>query len=121
MKNSYRWQLYITAHTYLFGIPFLMFPNVVLPLMGFETTEEPWIKVAGLLFMVIGTTALSVYRLQIKQMLMPSVIVRLAVCVILTYFALLTSSVFFYLLTAIIFVGVAGSAISYYTEVARQK
>lgn len=121
MKNSFRWQLYITAHTFLFGIPFLLFPNKVLPLLGFEPTDEPWIKVAGILFLVIGTTALSVVRHKIEEMLLPSVIVRIAVCAILFNIAFVTSSVFLYVLTVIIFVGVVGSTISYYTEFATKK
>ncbi len=118
MKHSFRWQLYITAHTFLFGIPFLLFPNQVLPLIGFEPTNEPWIQVVGLLFLVIGTTAVSVYQNQIKEMLLPSVIVRFAVCTILLYLALDTNSFFLYVLTIIIFIGVVGSATSYYTEAA---
>jgi len=120
MKHSFRWQLYITAHTFLFGIPFLLFPNLVLPLIGFGPTNEPWIRVVGLLFLVIGGTAVSVYQNQIKEMLLPSVFVRFAVCAILLYLALVTSSFFLYALTIIIFIGVVGSATSYYTEIASQ-
>ena len=120
MKHSFKWQLYITAHTFLFGIPFLLFPNQVLPLIGFEPTNEPWIKVVGMLFLVIGSSALSVYQNKIKEMLLPSVIVRFPVCAILLYLALVTSSLFLYALTIIIFIGVVGSASSYYTEIANQ-
>lgn len=120
MDKSFKWQLYITAHTFLFGFPFLLFPNQVLPLIGFGPTNEPWIKVVGLLFLVIGSTALSVYRNKIKEMLLPSVFVRFAVCAILFYLALVTNSFFLYALTIIIFIGVAGSASSYYTEIASQ-
>jgi len=120
MDKSFKWQLYITAHTFLFGIPFLLFPNQILPLIGFEPTNEPWIKVVGMLFLVIGSSALSVYQNKIKEMLLPSVIVRFPVCAILLYLALVTSSFFLYALTIIIFIGVVGSASSYYTEIANQ-
>ena len=116
MKNSFKWQLYITAHTFLYGIPFLFFPNKVLPFLGFEMTSEPWIKISGMLFLVIGFTAITVYRHQIKAMLLPSIIVRGSICGILLSLDFAKNPVFFYILIVIIFIGLVGSSISYYTE-----
>jgi hypothetical protein len=116
MKRSYLWQLYITGHTLLFGIPFLLFPNQVLPWLGFRTTDEPWIRIAGILFIVIGLTAFTVYRKQIKDMILPGISVRVLVVIMLGYLALKSNAVFLYILVGIVLIGVVGSATSFYTE-----
>jgi len=116
MKNSFRWQLYITAHNVLFGVPFLFFPNTVLPIIGYEPTNEPWIRVAGILFLVIARMSYGVYEHHLKELLLPSIQLRLAISCFLLYFAFESSSIFFYSLTVIIFIGVVGSSLSYYTE-----
>jgi hypothetical protein len=116
MKRSYLWQLYITGHTFLFGIPFLFFPNQVLPWLGFRTTDEPWIRIAGILFIVIGLTAFTVYRKQIKEMLLPSISVRVLVVFLLGVLAFRSNAIFLYILTGIVLIGVVGSATSFYTE-----
>jgi len=36
------------------GLGFLFMPNVVLPLFGFATTTESWVRVVGLLATIIG-------------------------------------------------------------------
>lgn len=114
--NSYSWQLYITAHTWLFGIPFLFFPNQVLPWLGFSTTQEPWIRVVGILFLVIGHTAYSVYKNRIQGMLISSIHVRIIVVTTIMILAYLSSSLFLYILAGIIMLGVIGSVYCYYNE-----
>jgi len=114
--NSYRWQLYITAHTWLFGVPFLFFPNQVLPWLGFSATQEPWIQVAGILFLVIGYTAYGVYKKQIQEMLLSSIKVRILVVITIMVLAYLSSSLFLYIMSSIIMLGVIGSAYCYYNE-----
>lgn len=121
MKASYWWQLYITAHTWLFGIPFLFFPNQVLPWIGYEPTNEPWIRLAGMLFLVIGSTAITVFRHNIREMLLPSISIRLLVIVILAYLGMLSNSFFLYILAGIILIGVVGSSVCYYTELSEIK
>lgn len=116
MNKSFLWQLYITGHTLLFGIPFLFFPNTVLPWLGYESTSGPWVRLAGILFIVIGSTAYTVYRHRIREMLLPSINLRISIVVILLIPGVKSSSLFLYILAAIIFVGVVGSAVCYYTE-----
>jgi hypothetical protein len=36
------------------GLGFLLLPNTILPLIGFPTTAEVWIRVAGLLVVILG-------------------------------------------------------------------
>ena len=116
MQNSFLWQLYITGHTLLFGIPFLFFPNTVLPWFGYAPTTEPWIRLAGILFIVIGSTAYTVYRHRIREMLLPGINLRILVVALLVILGMRSDSVFLYILSGIVFIGVVGSAFCYYTE-----
>ncbi len=36
------------------GLGFLLAPNVPLDLLGFPTTTEPWIRVVGMLLLILG-------------------------------------------------------------------
>jgi hypothetical protein len=121
MKRSFLWQLYITAHTALFGIPFLFFPNQFLPWIGFQTTHEPWIRVAGILFLVIGVMTYSVYKNQIKAMLLPGINTRAAVVLVLLYLAYQIHSLFILIMAMIILIGVVGSIFSYRDDFLRLK
>jgi len=69
------------------------------------------------LFIVIGLTAFTVYRKQIKEMLLPSISVRVLVVFLLGYLALKSNAVFIYILAGIVLIGVVGSTTSLYTEI----
>lgn len=38
----------------IFGVLFFVVPNSILPLLGFATTTEPWIRLTGLLAAILG-------------------------------------------------------------------
>jgi hypothetical protein len=116
VQRSFLWQLYITFHTFLFGIPFLFFPNLVLPWVGFPPTDEPWIHVAGILFLVIGMSSYSVYKNRSREMILPGVKVRSAVVLVLLYLAYQVESLFILIMAAIILIGIMGSIVSYKQE-----
>jgi hypothetical protein len=48
--SSLVWGVYLIVA----GLGFLFIPNVVLPLFGFSTTTEVWIRVVGLLVAILG-------------------------------------------------------------------
>jgi len=48
--SSMVWGVYLIVA----GLGFLLLPNVVLPLFGFSTTTEVWIRVVGLLVAILG-------------------------------------------------------------------
>ncbi len=41
MEKSFLWQLYVMTYTLFLGLPLLFFPNALLPMIGFNTTDEP--------------------------------------------------------------------------------
>lgn len=48
--SAFVWGVYLVGA----GLGFLIFPNLVLPIFGFPTTSEVWIRVVGLLVAVLG-------------------------------------------------------------------
>jgi len=113
MNKSYFWQLYITGHTYLFGIPFLFFPNQVLPWLGFPPTNEPWIRIAGILFLLIGYSSYSAYKIRLRETIIPSIKARSAVVLVLLYLTYRVHSWFIFIMAIIVLIGVVGSIVSY--------
>jgi len=41
MEKSFLWQLYVMTYTLFLGLPLLFFPNALLSMIGFNTTDEP--------------------------------------------------------------------------------
>ena len=54
MSNSSRSITVFGIYLFLSGISFVFLPNVILPLFGFPVTTEVWIRLAGLLVLILG-------------------------------------------------------------------
>ena len=112
MVKSFVWMLYVTAYTLLLGLPLLLFPNAVLPLIGFNTTEEPWVRLVGGL-LALSYITLTIYRKQIRDMLIPSAGVRSGIIAVLVTLGYTGGHPFFYVVAAIMLIGVLGTFASY--------
>jgi hypothetical protein len=71
------------------GLSFIFIPNIVLPLFGFGITTEIWIRVLGLLVMIVGIYYLSCARNEIQSFFQVSVFGRVAFCIGLVTLAFL--------------------------------
>lgn len=111
--TSFQWQLYVTTYTSLLGIPLLLFPDAVIPYLGFNPTGEVWVRLTGGLLVALGGITFSIYRLRIREMIMPSVYVRLGIGVILLLLGLAGYPPFLFAMAAIVLVGVAGTVVSH--------
>lgn len=58
LEKSFLWQLYVTTYTLFLGLPLLLFPNALLPMIGFNTTDEPWVRVAGGMLLALSYISL---------------------------------------------------------------
>jgi len=54
MSNAAKSILVFGIYLVVIGLGFLVVPNTVLALFGFPTTNEPWIRVVGLLVLILG-------------------------------------------------------------------
>jgi hypothetical protein len=61
------------------GISFLFIPNVVLPVFRFEKTKEPWIRVIGLIVIVLAYYYISAAQAELVPFFEASVFGRLII------------------------------------------
>jgi len=54
MSRAAKSLLVFAGYVALTGTGFLLVPNILLPLLGSSTTTEPWIRVVGLLVLVLA-------------------------------------------------------------------
>ncbi len=71
------------------GLSFIFIPNIVLPLFGFATTTEVWIRLAGLLTAILGMYFLYSVRYDDRHFFRATVYARLIFFSGVTSFAIL--------------------------------
>ena len=65
------------------GLGFLVMPNTILGLLGVPSTEEPWIRIVGMVMVVIGYYYFQTGRNDVKEFFMWTVQGRVGVFVVL--------------------------------------
>jgi hypothetical protein len=111
-----RWQLYVATYTFLLGLPLLVFPNAVIPLLGFAPTEEPWVRIAGMFLLGLTIISFGTFRSPTAGSIRGSIIVRIWFIVVLVALAAAGYPWSLYLIATIVLIGVIGSAHAYVTE-----
>ena len=106
---TYRWMLYVTTYTLALGLPLVVSPNVALPLIGFPPTQEPWVRLVGALLIALSAVTFTVYRKRIREMIVPTVIVRSWLILVLLALAVAGYPPFFYVMAGIVLIGVVGT------------
>jgi hypothetical protein len=76
-------------YIFVVGLSFIFIPNLVLPLFGFATTTEVWIRVLGLLTTILGTYYLYCAYHNLRLFFRATVFGRMAFCVGLITLAVL--------------------------------
>lgn len=71
------------------GLSFVLIPNTILPLFGFPTTTEVWIRVVGLLASILGIYFLYSVRHDDHHFFRATVLGRIVFCIGVITFALL--------------------------------
>jgi len=79
------WSFYLIA----LGLILVVAPNVLLTLFGFSPTEEVWIRVAGMLLLILAYYCFEAARLELVSFFEWSIKARSAVIVFFTLFVLL--------------------------------
>lgn len=109
---TYRWMLYVTAYTVLLGLPLLLFPNVLLPLLGFRTTGEPWVRIAAALLVGLSFLTFTIYRRRVAEMIVPTMFVRLWIAGVLIVLGFSGYPAFLFVMAGAVLVGVVGTLAS---------
>lgn len=113
MKSPLHWQLYVAAYTFLFGLPLLVTPDFVLPLLGFDPTPGPWVRLVGMLLLSLSVVSYGIYREKVANLVPYSIGVRAFIMVVLLALAIVGHPPFLYVMCAIVGLGVAGSIYTY--------
>ncbi|HEY2982267.1 MAG TPA: hypothetical protein VGJ22_13865 [Anaerolineales bacterium] len=71
------------------GLSFIFIPNIFLPLLGFPATTEVWIRMVGLLALILGMYFLYSVRYNDRLFFRATIIARLMFFTGVTAFALL--------------------------------
>ncbi|HUT15560.1 MAG TPA: hypothetical protein VMY98_04870 [Anaerolineae bacterium] len=71
------------------GIGFLLIPNVLLTLSGAPTTDQPWIRVVGLLVLALGYYYVQAARKDLSEFFPFTVHTRAALFLVFAVFVLL--------------------------------
>lgn len=89
MSNPAKSILVFGIYLALTGLGFLVVPNVLLALFGFATTTEPWIRVVGLLVLILAYYYIEAARNEVKPLFRWSLYCRPAAFVVFTVFVVL--------------------------------
>lgn len=71
------------------GLGFLVIPNVPLRLLGFATTDQPWIRVVGMLLLLVAYYYIQVARNEVETVFRWTVHARSSVIVFFAVFVAL--------------------------------
>jgi hypothetical protein len=112
-----RWQLYVAAYAFLLGVPLLLFPNVVIPWLGFAPTEEPWVRIVGMFFLGLTLISISIFLSPTARSIKGSIAVRSWFIVVLYALALSGFPWGLHVIATLALVGVIGTAHAYWREV----
>jgi len=78
-----------SIYLYLLGLILVAFPNVLLSLFRLPQTNEVWIRVVGMLVLILGYYFTTAARNELTSFLRASVVARLTVPVFFVVFVLL--------------------------------
>jgi pimeloyl-ACP methyl ester carboxylesterase len=116
LPKTAQWLLYVAAYTFFAGLPLLLFPNTILPLLGFAPTEEPWVRTTGMFLIGLTIISLSVFRSPTASMIKATILARTWFTIVLFTLAIVGYGWGFYLLAGIVLIGVVGSICTYRHE-----
>lgn len=88
------------------GLPFLLAPNFMLPMLGLERTDEIWIRILGMLVLAVSVYYATSIREENIAFARTSVRGRLIFCVGLTGLALMYGQ-YIFILFAVLEAGLA--------------
>ena len=81
-----------SIYMFVLGIVLLAFPNFLLGLFGIPETTEVWVRVVGMLVLILGVYYFQAARNELAAFFIASVLGRFSVLVFLTAFVLMEMS-----------------------------
>ncbi len=89
MQKTYKSLQAQMIYVILSGLPLVLFPNPLLKLLGFEPTQEVWIRILGLLLLVLSVYYQRLSKFGNDQTVLATVFGRVIFCVGVVAFVVL--------------------------------
>ena len=89
MSNSAKSVFVFGIYLIVVGLGFLVIPNVLLPLFGFPETNEVWVRVVGMLIVLLAFYCIQTARKELTDFFQLTVYARASVIVFFTVFVVL--------------------------------
>jgi hypothetical protein len=80
MSNSARSVTIFGFYLILSGLSFILVPNILLPLFGLAPTTEVWVRVVGLLALILGVYFLNGARANDRRFIRDTLLARVMFC-----------------------------------------
>jgi hypothetical protein len=117
MRKTSLWNLYVVAYTVGFGMTLLIFPNLIIPLLGFDRAEGPWIRVVGMCFLVLCYINIVIYREKGPVSMIWAIwAIRMGFVAVLIVLTIIGFPPALCLIAGIVLVGVIGTVLTYRSE-----
>ena len=110
--HAFKWQLYISLYTALLGIPLLLFPKTVIPMMGFDPAmvdAGPFVQLTGMFLLSLTLITFRVWQKKTEEMVLGTVIVRLFIILTLAILGITGGFPFLFIMIAVVSVGILGT------------
>jgi hypothetical protein len=110
--KAFYWQLYIATYTALLGLPFLLFPKSVIPLIGFDPSmvdEGPFVRLTGMFLLSLTLITFRIWQKKIAEMVLGTVILRIFIIITLFLMGYYGGFPFLYFMIGVVGLGVVGT------------
>lgn len=110
--NAFLWQLYIASYTALLGLPLLLFPKSVIPLIGFDPAmvdAAPFVRLTGMFLLCLTLITFRIWQKKIEEMVLGTVMLRLFIIAVLLTVGIRQGFPFLIFMVGVVGIGVAGT------------
>ena len=110
--KAYLWQLYIATYTAALGLPLLLIPKTVIPLMGFAPAmvdEGPFVRLTGMFLLCLTLITFRIWQKKIAEMVLGTVMLRIFIIITLAVVGTTGGFPFLYVMIVVVAIGVAGT------------
>ena len=110
--QAFMWQLYIATYTAVLGLPLLLIPKSVIPLMGFNPAmvdEGPFVRLTGMFLLCLTLVTFRIWQKKIAEMVLGTVVLRTFIIITLAVVGITGGFPFLFIMIGVVGIGVVGT------------
>lgn len=111
-EKTFYWQLYIATYTALLGLPLLLVPKSVIPMIGFDPSmadEGPFVRLTGMFLVCLTLVTFRIWQKKIEEMVLGTVLLRIFIIICLLIIGYSGNFPFLYFMIFVVGLGVIGT------------